>query len=42
MQDTLGLSPVETGLVFLPMIGALMITSTADQRTPRMFCRACR
>jgi EmrB/QacA subfamily drug resistance transporter len=28
LQTTLGFSPVETGLAFLPMIGALMLTST--------------
>jgi EmrB/QacA subfamily drug resistance transporter len=28
LQQTLGFSPVETGLAFLPMIGALMLTST--------------
>jgi EmrB/QacA subfamily drug resistance transporter len=27
LQDTLGFSPVETGLAFLPMVGALMITA---------------
>jgi EmrB/QacA subfamily drug resistance transporter len=27
LQQTLGFSPVETGLAFLPMIGALMLTS---------------
>ena len=28
LQQTLGFSPVETGLAFLPMVGALMLTST--------------
>jgi EmrB/QacA subfamily drug resistance transporter len=28
LQQTLGFSPVQTGLAFLPMIGALMLTST--------------
>jgi EmrB/QacA subfamily drug resistance transporter len=28
LQQTLGFSPVETGLAFLPMIGALMVTAT--------------
>lgn len=28
LQQTLGYSPVETGLAFLPMIGALILTST--------------
>ncbi len=28
MQQTLGYSPVRTGLAFLPMIGALMVTAT--------------
>jgi len=29
LQQTLGFTPVETGLAFLPMIGALILTSTA-------------
>jgi hypothetical protein len=28
LQQTLGFSPVETGLAFLPMMGALMLTAT--------------
>jgi predicted MFS family arabinose efflux permease len=28
LQQTLGFSPVETGLAFLPMMGALMVTAT--------------
>ena len=28
LQQTLGYSPVETGLAFLPMVGALMLTAT--------------
>jgi EmrB/QacA subfamily drug resistance transporter len=28
LQQTLGLSPIQTGLAFLPMIGVLMITAT--------------
>jgi EmrB/QacA subfamily drug resistance transporter len=28
LQQTLGFAPVETGLAFLPMVGALMITAT--------------
>jgi EmrB/QacA subfamily drug resistance transporter len=28
LQQTLGFSPIETGLAFLPMIGALMLTAT--------------
>ncbi len=30
LQQTLGFSPVETGLAFLPMVGALMITATTS------------
>ncbi|CAN5557622.1 MFS transporter [soil metagenome] len=30
MQQTLGYSPVKTGLAFLPMMGAIMVTSTVS------------
>lgn len=30
LQSTLGFSPITTGLAFLPMIGAIMITATAS------------
>ena len=38
LQQTLGYSPVETGLAFLPMIGCVMIVAT--DRRPRSCCRA--
>ncbi|MCT2593532.1 MFS transporter [Streptomyces sp. N2-109] len=38
LQQSLGYTPIETGLAFLPMIGALLITSTVatTQLVPRM------
>ena len=33
LQRTLGFTPVETGLAFLPMVGALMITATGASTT---------
>jgi EmrB/QacA subfamily drug resistance transporter len=38
LQETLGYSPVRTGLAFLPMIGALMVTATTATAVllPRM------
>ncbi|WP_028061358.1 MFS transporter [Candidatus Solirubrobacter pratensis] len=30
LQQTLGFSPVETGLAFLPMVGAIMLTATTS------------